>query len=477
MPDEPTKIDPSLEEQLVAYLDGELDAEAAQRIEELLATNAEVRDALQRLDRTWDLLDELDRPEVGDRFAQSTLEMVAVAATKDAAEVRAKAPSTRRRRRNLMGVGIVVAGLVGFAAVALFAPDRNRQLLRDLPILENLGPYRQIKDVQFLRTLHSKDVFAEPVAMGPDSSETPDPSDPADGSEDPATARQRVEQMSPAEKEQLARQNERFEALPPAERRRIGQLHDQLERASDGDQLREVMQRYHRWLTSLPPYQRAELIEMEPSKRIEQIESLLAEEHRQQARAQDFKGLLVWMKGYVARNEARLFEALPKSRRKHLEKAPEEIRRRVLGFSMLRPGSDDPSKRRAPLSDEDLSELRQHLSEETRQELQGLSAPEQWKRIGEKVRAAFLQRQFKNIGGPLTQASEKELDRFFEEELTSKDRDRLLTLPGEEMRRELRRMYYLKKIGWRPSMHRPRHPSHRNRPNSPGPTPPPPKDG
>ena len=60
-----------LDEQLVAYLDGELDAESSRRIDELLATDAEVRRRLQEMERTWDLLDDLDTAPVGGQFAQT----------------------------------------------------------------------------------------------------------------------------------------------------------------------------------------------------------------------------------------------------------------------------------------------------------------------------------------------------------------------------------------------------------------------
>ena len=231
MPDKSANAEAPLEEQLVAYLDGELDAESSQRIEELLANDPEVRQTLQRLDRTWEMLDELDQPDVADRFTQSTLEMVVVAATKDMEEARAKAPRQRRRRWALRVAGLLVVGLFGFAVVARVVPDRNQQLIRDLPILENLDQYRQIKDIEFLRMLDDQAVFADRA----DSE--------LDPAEDPVAARQQIEQLSEAEKGQLLRRSERFTALSPAEQQRIRQLHEQLEHAPDGERLRRVLGR------------------------------------------------------------------------------------------------------------------------------------------------------------------------------------------------------------------------------------------
>lgn len=160
MPDELTNMEHSLEEQLVAYLDGELDAEASRRVEELLATDPRVRQTLQQLDRTWELLDELDKPQVAESFAQTTLEMVTVAAGED---VRTGLAETRRRRRRrwaIAGGSLLAAGLAGFLAVALFT-DRNEELIQDLPVLQNLDEYCQIDSIEFLQMLNQQGLFTE----------------------------------------------------------------------------------------------------------------------------------------------------------------------------------------------------------------------------------------------------------------------------------------------------------------------------
>lgn len=170
MSDESSHAELPLEEQLVAYLDGELDAEAGRRIEELLASDPELRKTLQQLDRTWELLGELDEPSVADGFTQTTLEMVTVAAAEDLERTRA-ASGGRRRRWVLTGGGLLAAGLVGFLAVWLSRPDPNQQLVQELPVLEHLDEYRLVldqlgehrlaDDAEFLRMLDREGLFAE----------------------------------------------------------------------------------------------------------------------------------------------------------------------------------------------------------------------------------------------------------------------------------------------------------------------------
>ena len=70
-------------QELVAYLDGELPDAAARRVEHLLATDDEYRRQLGELDQAWSALDSLPTPTVDDKFARTTIEMVALAAQQD----------------------------------------------------------------------------------------------------------------------------------------------------------------------------------------------------------------------------------------------------------------------------------------------------------------------------------------------------------------------------------------------------------
>lgn len=150
-----------LDEQLVAYLDGELGPEESRGVEALLASQAEVRQKLQGLQRSWELLDELAPTPVDEAFTRTTMEMVAVAAADEVAQSQAALPRIRRRRW-LLGVGgTVAAGLVGFAAGWLLWPDPNRRLLEDLPVLEHLDEYRQVQDFRFLKRLAQERLFDE----------------------------------------------------------------------------------------------------------------------------------------------------------------------------------------------------------------------------------------------------------------------------------------------------------------------------
>ncbi|NUQ63825.1 MAG: hypothetical protein HUU20_15215 [Pirellulales bacterium] len=163
---DPIADPPPLEEELVAYLDGELDAQAERRIEQLLAADPTVRETLRQLEHTWELLDDLGAADVDETFTRTTLEMVAVEAEEEVRQVTAELPRRRGWRLAMQLGGLGAAALAGFLAVALLRPDPNRQLLEDLPVLENLDQYEQVGDIQFLEMLREAHLFEKEDGHG-----------------------------------------------------------------------------------------------------------------------------------------------------------------------------------------------------------------------------------------------------------------------------------------------------------------------
>jgi anti-sigma factor RsiW len=138
-------------EELLAYLDGELDAESRRRFEEQLSTSGELRQRLKEHQQTWDLLDELPRANVDDSFTRTTVEMVAIHAG-DAAD---QAERTKRWRQQLawtlVALSTAAAGVFGFFLTSRQLAEPNDRLVKDLPILENLDAFKNAGSVEFLR--------------------------------------------------------------------------------------------------------------------------------------------------------------------------------------------------------------------------------------------------------------------------------------------------------------------------------------
>ncbi|HEY2893747.1 MAG TPA: zf-HC2 domain-containing protein [Pirellulales bacterium] len=150
-----------VQEELSAYLDGELDAQSVREVELRLARDAAYRQELQRLERAWDMLDGLPRAAVGDSFTRTTIEMVAVAAADEVKSFQEQLPRRRRSRNAIAGGLAVAAGVVGFALGLAWWPDPNRQLLDDLKVLQNFEYYYQADDFDFLKQLDRESLFAD----------------------------------------------------------------------------------------------------------------------------------------------------------------------------------------------------------------------------------------------------------------------------------------------------------------------------
>lgn len=156
-----------LQAELVAYLDGELDHAAAQRVERRLSEDADYRRRLQQLQRAWDLLDQLPRVEASDTFATTTVQMVALTAS---AEVDRTVEIKTRRRRVQRGLQIAVglaALAIGFVAVRSRQQAPERRFLNDLPVVESVDLYLAADELEFVRQLEAAELFAQETPDAP----------------------------------------------------------------------------------------------------------------------------------------------------------------------------------------------------------------------------------------------------------------------------------------------------------------------
>jgi hypothetical protein len=433
LPDDATPRD----EELVAYLDGELDAENARRIEALLASDPEVRRRLHSFERTWDLLDELDTAPVGEPFTRTTLEMVAIAARQDVEEDQADAP--RRRRRWLLSVGasLLAAAVVGFCAVAIYDPDR--QLLRDLPLLEDFDEYSQVGSIDFLRKLRDAKLFSKENADFAKGES-------ANGQDIPSR-RRRVASMSLDEKEQLLRSEDRFRGLTLENQQLVRRLYEDLRNDHDSQRLRAIMHDYYEWLKPLSPLSADELAKMPSDKRIDFIKNRIRQEQLREGGRRpdrkDMEALWKWMGNHAVQHEKTLLASMPESQRKQFHDSSKPWQHRMLFGQMLQRWQAANAGELPPMmTEKDLAELLTKLSPETRKRLEGKPPVEQWKLVAGWMRQGPRRSdEDRRMHGPLPKEEDERLAEFFEKNLSAEERDRLLAMPGEEMQLRLQKMY------------------------------------
>ncbi|MEO0531469.1 MAG: hypothetical protein AAF266_12970 [Planctomycetota bacterium] len=255
------------DELLVAYLDGQLDAEECERLESRLANDEPTRERLQTLDRVWNALDALPRSTASPAFTRSTVEMAAVTAAGSVAK-----PSSKRRWRPptwLLSCG--VAAVLGAMLTWTFAAMPERRALRDLPVALHASALEQAGSIEFLgafaassqpdlEAFRSEDLTRDAEEWG--KLATALPPERSDW----------VAALSPAE---LATVNERlaaYQTKPTAKRLRLTELSDELAAKPNTSELRETALVYAAMVERLPASEQLRLRQTDTDKRLRLIE-------------------------------------------------------------------------------------------------------------------------------------------------------------------------------------------------------------
>jgi anti-sigma factor RsiW len=149
-------------DELVAYLDGELDAAGQQRVETRLSLEPKVRAEIDALKKTWEMLDYLPRAEPTTEFSTRTLD--AVASLRPAAAARPK-----WLRSAACAAAVLAAGVLGFLLPGAKAPKpapppelENDPLYTQNPrVVAHLPLYMAAGTLDYLNALDTPDLFGE----------------------------------------------------------------------------------------------------------------------------------------------------------------------------------------------------------------------------------------------------------------------------------------------------------------------------
>ena len=210
-PDDLPPLDP-FEAELVAYLDGELDAAAARRIEERLAADPAARAKAAALKKTFDLLDYLPKPEPSPTFTTRTLDKLPVlqsgslpvpipsgaqpqgrsGASRSSASSSMPIPlstSSLAERSDrfrpprgswLIALAVFACGAAGYFGAAALRPylfparetGADELPLSDHRLIENLPLYSAADDFEFVQKLAEPEFFGDDPAVF-DAAKTP----------------------------------------------------------------------------------------------------------------------------------------------------------------------------------------------------------------------------------------------------------------------------------------------------------------
>ena len=254
----PTPHPPPDDDDLTAYLDGELDPTAAEQVEAELARDPAARAKASELKKSFALLDYLPTPEPSPNFTNRTVTALqpALAASGSRPVPAVPAPPPRKRWPEVVAwaaLAAVAAGLgfAGHSASRPVPPARPPEELplSDVAVIESLSLLAGADDLDFARGLLADALF-DPPSADADFARRDPPS---------ATDRQHL--------------IEQFRGLPPARQQQLRTLHAKLTDPATPDRaaLVGVLESYAGWLARLPDDDRRRVLDARPERRREVV--------------------------------------------------------------------------------------------------------------------------------------------------------------------------------------------------------------
>jgi anti-sigma factor RsiW len=147
-------------EDLVAYLDGELPAEQAQQIDQIIARSEVARHEVEALSRTWEMLDILPSAPASEDFTAKTMTHLKVMEEPYLITGQWWFVYLRRTLAITGWLGaLVVCGWLGFQVTRYWIPNPHEELIEDLPVIENLDQYQEADNMEFLIQLKNSGLF------------------------------------------------------------------------------------------------------------------------------------------------------------------------------------------------------------------------------------------------------------------------------------------------------------------------------
>lgn len=155
------RLSPTERANLVAYLDGELHEAEARVIATKLTQSATARREVEILERTWELLDFLPRPQASELLTARTMSQVLeLSAHGDRFESAARSAAQRVVWAAMWVIASCLAFGVGYAVMVWVWPDPTARLTRELPIAEHLDEYHDVATPEFLEALATSPEFS-----------------------------------------------------------------------------------------------------------------------------------------------------------------------------------------------------------------------------------------------------------------------------------------------------------------------------
>ena len=264
----------SIDEQLTAYLDGELSPAEASSLERNLVDDEKLRLRLAALRQAYDLLDEIPETPHNQRFTKSTLELVIKDLSTTTRFTSGSEPKVHAEptdwwawpRVTVLLATFVILGVV--AAIAINFENTRREL-KDLGLIAGI---RGLEDINELKTAVKLSKETEIFAVLRDNLSEKLIPPPPDSTWQRTTW---VQGLTPNQISRLDSGRERLSKLDRETRTRLAAIESQIESLPDHNQIQETVHLTGLVLDSLGSSKRLDMEVMKSEQRYEYLKELL----------------------------------------------------------------------------------------------------------------------------------------------------------------------------------------------------------
>jgi hypothetical protein len=265
---------------------------------------------------------------------------------------------------------------------------------------------------------------------------------------------QELSQWPARERAKLQQKQTRFEQLEENEKRDLRQFHESLQKDPAREQLTQIMHSYTQWLLKLPPVEQRRILALPREERFVEVEKIVSEQKASRFKELlnsrlDFDDLSVvadWMNDWMKTDKVNVSKLALEA----IENLGEEIQQRISSFQ-------DPATRLRmtifaslekigmqkwtemfPQWQKNTDQLLSKISPTAREiyeEAQG--EREQLQLVMQWAYKAFQAKRFNWLD-----IDDHVLAKFYQENLSAKDRDMVDRLPAEQYKDTLRRLYF-----------------------------------
>ncbi|TWU67252.1 hypothetical protein V7x_28250 [Crateriforma conspicua] len=246
-----TPVDPD-DEQLVAYLDGELGPQDRDALEHRLINDADLRTRLHDLQRGWDMLDDLPDVTPNEKLVETTMEMVVT----DVMRAGGKKPAWYQRVpiAVFVALGCLLTATMGYAAVQWRRTAMLNRQLDDLTIVEDLDAYLDGDDLNLMRQLAGMDAWQDVIIKLKEIQAI----EPIDTGLSELSTEQRkaaLAELPGPVAGHLAANWDSFRNFDRSRQESLREFADTVALQTDAQRLLQTMRDYSLWKATLPPSQ------------------------------------------------------------------------------------------------------------------------------------------------------------------------------------------------------------------------------